>query len=75
MEAHHTKTAFVAFSKQLLDNQKKTNYQNEYEKARGILAQSNQQFQTAQSQKNMNSTPKRTRSNSINHGLKTDHLI
>jgi len=48
MEAHNTKTASIAFRKQLLDNQKKLNYQSEFEKVRGILAQSNQPFQTVQ---------------------------
>ena len=48
MEAHNTKVASIAFRKKLLDDQKKFNYQNEYEKVRGILAQSNLPFQTVQ---------------------------
>ncbi len=48
MEAHNTKTASKAFRKKLLDDQTKHNYQSEYEKVRGILAQSNQPFQTVQ---------------------------
>ena len=48
MEAHNTKTALITFRKQLLDNQKKLNYQSEFEKVRGILAQSNQSVQTVQ---------------------------
>ena len=48
MEAHNTKIASIAFRKKLLDDQKKSNYQSEYEKVRGILAHSNQPFQTMQ---------------------------
>ena len=48
MEAHNTKIASIAFRKKILYDQKKFNYQSEYEKVRGILAQSNQPFQTTQ---------------------------
>ena len=48
MEAHNTKTASITFRKMLLDNQKKHNYQSEFEKVRSILAQSNQPYQTVQ---------------------------
>ena len=48
MEAHNTKIASIAFRKKLLDDQKKFNYQNEFEKIRGTLAQSNQPFRTTQ---------------------------
>ena len=48
MEAYNTKTASITFRKKLLDDQKKHNYQSEFEKVRGILAQSNQPFQTVQ---------------------------
>ena len=48
MEAHNTKTASITFRKKLLDDQKKHNYQSEFEKVRGILAQSNLPFQTVQ---------------------------
>ena len=48
MEAYNTKTASIAFRKKLLDDQKKHNYQSEFEKVRGILAQSNLPFQTVQ---------------------------
>jgi hypothetical protein len=48
MEAHNTKVASIAFRKQILDNQTKHNYQSEFEKVRGILAQSNQPYQTVQ---------------------------
>ena len=48
MEAHNTKTASIPFRKKLLDDQQKHNYQSEFEKVRGILAQSNLPFQTVQ---------------------------
>ena len=48
MEAHNTKAASIAFRKQILDNQTKHKYQSEFEKIRGILAQSNQPFKTVQ---------------------------
>ena len=48
MEAHNTKTASIEFRKQLLENQKRHNYQSEFEKVRGILEQSNQPYQTIQ---------------------------
>ncbi len=48
MEAYNTKTASITFRKKLLDDQKKHNYQSEFEKVRGILALSNQPFQTVQ---------------------------
>ena len=48
MEAHNTKIASIAFRKKILDDQKNFNYQSEFEKIRGILAQSNQPYQTVQ---------------------------
>ena len=38
MEAHETKAKSILFRKNLLDAQKKINYQNEYERLRGTLA-------------------------------------
>ena len=38
MEAHETKAKSILFRKNLLDAQKKINYQNEYERLRGNLA-------------------------------------
>ena len=48
MEAYNTKTALITFRKKLLDDQKKHNYQSEFEKVRSILAQSNQPFKTVE---------------------------
>ena len=48
MEAHNTKAASITFRKQILDNQTEHNYQSELEKVKGILAQSNQPYQTIQ---------------------------
>ena len=38
MEAHETKAKSILFRKNLLDAQKRINYQNEYERLRGHLA-------------------------------------
>ena len=52
MEAYNTKTESIAFRKQILDSQKKHNYQSEFEKVRGILAQSTQPFKTLERLRN-----------------------
>ena len=38
MQAHETKAKSILFRKNILDVQKKVNYQNEYERLRGTLA-------------------------------------
>ena len=40
LDAHHTKAESIALRKQWLDAQKRANYQNEYDRIRGILSQS-----------------------------------
>ena len=37
IKAHHTKTSLISLRKDWLDRQTKTNYQNEYDRIRGIL--------------------------------------
>ena len=46
MEACNTKTESIAFRKQILDSQKKHNYQRYFQKVLGILEQSSQPFKT-----------------------------
>ena len=37
IKAHHTKASLISLRKDWLDRQTKTNYQNEYDRIRGIL--------------------------------------
>ena len=40
VDAHHTKAANLKLRKQWLDMQKRSNYSNEYERIRGLIANS-----------------------------------
>ena len=40
IEAHHTKAESIHLRKKWLEAQKKANYQNEYDRIRGLLSQS-----------------------------------
>ena len=40
IKAHHTKASLISLRKDWLDRQTKTNYQNEYDRIRGILTNS-----------------------------------
>ena len=40
IKAHQTKTSLISLRKDWLDKQTKTNYQNEYDRIRGILTNS-----------------------------------
>ena len=40
LDAHKTKTSSITLRKQWLDNQKTLNYQNEYDRIRGLLSKS-----------------------------------
>jgi len=40
IKAHHTKASLISLRKDWLDKQTKTNYQNEYDRIRGILTNS-----------------------------------
>ena len=40
IKAHHTKASLISLRKDWLDRQTKTNYQNEYDRIRGILMNS-----------------------------------
>ena len=46
LEAYNTKTGLISFRKKLLDDQNKLNYSLEYDKIRGILANSVMPFRT-----------------------------
>ena len=39
LDAHETRKSLVEFRKNVLDKQKKMNYQNEYDRIRGLLSQ------------------------------------
>ena len=40
IKAHHTKASLISLRKDWLDRQTKTNYQNEYDRIRGVLTNS-----------------------------------
>ena len=40
IKAHHTKASLISLRKDWLDRQSKTNYQNEYDRIRGVLTNS-----------------------------------
>ena len=52
MEMHELKEKSILFRKKLLDDAKKTNYTNEYDRIRGVLAHSTVNAQTKQNIEN-----------------------
>ena len=52
MEAYHNKHALMEFRKKLLDDQKKHNYNTEYDRIRGLLASSTQPGRTMEQLQN-----------------------